>query len=75
MRVPIREGGVRKGRCVMATNGVVPCHRSKCMFCKEGVVYDINVERIIGHYWCAIDAYSPGVNCTPDGCYYYRKGE
>lgn len=45
------------------------------MFCKEGVVYDTEIERIIGHYWCAIDAYSPGVSCTPDGCYYYKKGE
>lgn len=55
--------------------GTVPCHRSKCLFCKEGVVYDTAIERVIGHYWCDIDAYSPGVNCTPDGCYYYRKGE
>ncbi len=42
---------------------------------KSGVVYDIAIERIIGHYWCDIDAYSPGVNCTPDGCYYYRRRE
>ena len=54
---------------------IQPCHRSKCMFCKEGVVYDTEMERIIGHYWCDIDAYSPGVSCTPDGCYYYKKGE
>lgn len=41
----------------------------------KDVVYDIAIERVKGHYWCDIDAYSPGVNCTPDGCYYYRKGE
>ena len=53
--------------------GITPCPRSKCMFCMDGVVYDNEFNRVIGRHWCDIDAYSSGINCTPDGCYYYER--
>lgn len=43
------------------------------MFCMDGVVYDNEFNRVIGRHWCDIDAYSSGINCTPDGCYYYER--
>lgn len=49
--------------------------KSKCLFCKTGTVYNMECTKVIGHVWCDIDAYSEGISCTPDGCYYYTKGQ
>ena len=49
--------------------------KSNCIFSIEGIVLDKDCNRILGHAYCDIDAWSPGINCTENGCYYYTRRE
>jgi hypothetical protein len=47
--------------------------RSKCLFFKEGVVFNEDCTKIIAHCFCEIDEMEEDKPCTADACYYYVR--
>lgn len=47
--------------------------KSKCKFCKEGIVFSLDGEKVIAHYMCAIDNEDMSDGCQPGLCNYYER--
>ena len=47
--------------------------KSKCRFCKEGIVFSPDGEKVIAHYMCAIDNEDMSDGCQPGLCNYYER--
>ena len=47
--------------------------KSKCRHCVEGVVFSEDCNKVLGHFFCEIDAKFDDVPCSPDGCHYYER--
>jgi hypothetical protein len=50
--------------------------KSKCLFFKEGSVFNEDCTKTIAHCYCEIDEMEEDKPCTSDACrYYVRKKE
>lgn len=46
--------------------------KSKCKWCKDGIVLDRDCKRIIRRFVCDIDSYDPEIGCNPN-CHGYQR--
>ena len=47
--------------------------KSKCIFFREGSVFNENCTKTISHCFCEIDAMEEDKPCTSDACRYYVR--
>ena len=46
---------------------------SKCLFFKEGLVFNETCDRVIAHCFCDLDEMEEDKPCTADACRYYVR--